>query len=161
MTVTANMKRLIAAATTCSLLLSACTSPPPQAVAADDRSAIRTRYFSLDTLFAQDRMTELAKVYHDSAVIVSHGKEIKGREAIANYWDLLTGHGVSWDHRIDRLDIRGDRAIQTGISDLHYTSGADTLISYTRYTLIWSKDNNGQWWIDRDHYSAAQRMVYE
>lgn len=155
------MKHPIAVVASSSLLLFACTSPPPQADATDDRSAIRARYFSLDTLFAQDRMTELAKVYHDSAVIVSHGKEISGREAIANYWDLLTGHGVSWDHRIDRLDIRGDRAIQTGISDLRYTSGEDTLISYTRYTLIWAKGTNGQWWIDRDHYSAAQRVVYE
>jgi ketosteroid isomerase-like protein len=155
------MRSLLSYALFTALFTSCTTTTPTPASIPDAHSAIRARYFSLDTLFAQDSMAAIANMYLDSAVVVSHGQEIKGRAAVADYWSMLKGRGVSWDHRIERLDVRGDRAIQTGTSDLRYTRGEDTLISFTRYTLIWAQDSNGQWWIDRDHYSAAQRVVYE
>ena len=133
---------------------------PAEDVQADEQR-IRARYASMDSLFMMDSMAAIASVYHDSARIVSYGRMIVGREDIRQYWGELTGSGVTWDHRIEELIIRGDRAIQYGVSDLRYRSGADTMNSLVRYTLIWKKDDTGEWWIERDHYTPIPRVSEE
>lgn len=141
---------------------SACTPEPNEhSQLKADGSRIRARYHAMDSLFAVDRMSDIADVYSDTADIVSVGRVIHGKEDIRAYWEMLQGSGVSWDHGIEGLEIRGDRAIQSGTSELHYRSGDDTLVSFVRYTLIWAKDSTGQWWIDRDHYTPMPRVVVE
>ncbi|QQR86062.1 MAG: hypothetical protein IPJ76_15855 [Flavobacteriales bacterium] len=128
---------------------------------AKDEERIRARYASMDSLFAADRMGDIAKVYHDSAAVLSVGRVINGRGSIRTYWDMLQGNGVSWDHRIEALHVATQRAIQYGTSELHYRNGQDTLISFVHYTLIWRKDAQGEWWIERDHYTPMPRVVVE
>lgn len=145
------------------LLLSiGCSAPgTPFPDPATDEAVIRERYHLMDSLFALDRMGDIASVYHDSARIVSTGRIITGKAGIEAYWSQLDGSGVSWDHAIEELTVRGDRAIQTGTSELHYRSADDTLVSLVRYTLIWKKDSTGNWWIDRDHYTPMPRVIHE
>ena len=123
--------------------------------------AIRARYARMDALFAADSMEAIASIYHDSASIVSYNRMITGRDAIRAYWGMLAGTGVSWEHRIQALEVRGDRAVQYGTSQLCYRSGEDTLTSLVRYTLIWHRDDAGIWWIHRDHYTPMARAVME
>lgn len=140
--------------------LAACTSTPPRTAGHEkDEARIRARYTSMDSLFAADRMGDIANVYHDSATVLSVGRVINGREAIRTYWDMLQGNGVSWDHRIEALHVTDQRAIQYGTSELRYRNGQDTLISFVHYTLIWRKDAQGEWWIERDHYTPMPRVI--
>jgi ketosteroid isomerase-like protein len=74
---------------------------------------------------------------------------------------MLSGTGVSWEHGIQALEVRGDRAIQYGTSELRYCSGKDTLAYLVRYTLIWHRDDAGIWWMHRDHYTSIARAVME
>lgn len=126
-----------------------------------DELRIRARYAEMDRLFAMDSMAAIASVYHDSARIVSYGRMIESRMAIRDYWGELQGQGVSWHHDVERLMVRGDRAIQYGVSDLRYLSGTDTLTSLVRYTLIWRRDRSDEWWIERDHYTPMPRVIQE
>lgn len=142
--------------------LSACTNGTTGPVDHQkDEARIRARYASMDTLFAADRMGDIASVYHDSAAVLSVGRVISGREAIRAYWDMLQGSGVSWDHRIAQLHVADQRAIQYGTSELHYRSAQDTVVSLVEYTLIWRKDAQGEWWIERDHYTPMPRTIVE
>lgn len=126
-----------------------------------DEARIRARYNAMDSLFALDRMAAIADVYSDSADILSVGRVIHGRDDIRAFWDMLQGSGVSWDHVIEDLHVRDDRAIQGGTSELHYRSGDDTLVSFVRYTVIWVSDSVGEWWIDRDHYTPMPHVIQE
>ena len=140
--------------------LSACTNGTTGTVNhKKDEARIRARYASMDSLFAADRMGDIANVYHDSAAVLSDGRVISGREAIRAYWEMLQGNGVSWDHRIAQLHVADQRAIQYGTSELHYRSAQDTVVSLVEYTLIWRKDAQGEWWIERDHYTPMPRVV--
>lgn len=126
-----------------------------------DKERIRSRYHAMDSLFALDNMEAIASIYHDSACIVSYGRILQGREAITSYWGQLQGVGVAWSHEVEDLTVRGDRAIQYGTSELLYRSGEDTLISLVNYTLIWRRDAQGEWWIERDHYTPMPRIINE
>ncbi|HRH69773.1 MAG TPA: nuclear transport factor 2 family protein [Flavobacteriales bacterium] len=127
-------------------------TPLPDTSARDEQH-IRSRYASMDSLFAIDSMAAIASVYHDSARIVTGRSITRGRAAVTAYWDVLKGRGISWDHGIEELTVRGDRAIQHGTSKLLYRRDADTILSHVRYTVIWVRDSTGEWWIDLDHYT--------
>lgn len=128
-------------------------TPAPVADSTKDEQRIRSRYAAMDSLFALDSMAAIASLYHDSARIVTGRSITRGRDAVTAYWDVLQGRGISWDHGIEELTVRGDRAIQHGTSKLIYRSDADTVLSHVRYTVIWVRDSTGEWWIDLDHYT--------
>jgi ketosteroid isomerase-like protein len=115
----------------------------------------------MDSMFALDRMGAIADVNPDTAEIVSVGRIIQSIEGIQAYCDMLQGSGVSWDQVITDLEVRDDRAIRSGASELHYRSGGETLVSRTRYTLVWTKDPACQWWIDRAYHTPMARVIGE
>ncbi len=136
------------------VLLTAC-GPEPTATTdrLPDEARIRARYASMDSLFALDSMAAIASIYTDSASIVTGRSITEGRTAIEVYWEALKGRGISWEHGIEQLTVREDRAIQHGTSKLLYRTGDDTIVSHVRYTVIWVRDQQGEWWIDLDHYT--------
>jgi ketosteroid isomerase-like protein len=118
-----------------------------------DEQIIKETYFAMDAYFKANKMAEIADFYLTDAKIIGNGFQVNEKDAIAVYWGQMKDRGISWEHDIATLEVRADRAVQTGTSKLTYKNGNDKVLSHTRYTIIWKKDSTGQWKIALDHYT--------
>jgi ketosteroid isomerase-like protein len=119
----------------------------------DSDKDLMAQYNLLNTHFKNNEMDKIADLYSDSARIIGSKLEVKGKDAIRNYWHQLQDNGVTWDQEITSLDINNGTALQTGISKLVYTQKREKTTSNVRYTLFWKKDKEGIWKIHFYHYS--------
>jgi ketosteroid isomerase-like protein len=109
----------------------------------------------MEAALEADDMLRLAYFYDDEGVLISGRQEVSGREAIDDYWFRFKGKGRSW--KLENVAIGGDgnTAWQRGISHLTYIDReGKEVLSVVRFTLVWRKNEAGNWKIMVDHYSG-------
>ncbi|MES2568012.1 MAG: nuclear transport factor 2 family protein [Bacteroidota bacterium] len=119
-----------------------------------NKTDIKGQYTLMEELFKKNRMAQIADFYMDDAKIIGSGMEVKGREAIIEYWKQIEGKGVAWEHNVVSVEMMNDIAFETGISKLIYMAKKNTETAIdVRYTAIWRKNPSGDWKISHYHYT--------
>ncbi len=118
-----------------------------------DELAIRRRMMKMDSLFALNKMGDLADFYTPDATITTEKTHIVSRAAIKSYWLGLLGRGVDWKNDLHTITIQSNLAVLTGIYKMVILQEDAHFGVNRRYTLIWQKDNEGVWRIYQEHYS--------
>jgi uncharacterized protein (TIGR02246 family) len=118
-----------------------------------DINAILETNRKMEKAFSENDFLKVASFYTDNAVLVGHKHEVKGRQAVDEYWNKLKDRGVSWDLENIHIEVCGNMAVQRGISRMKFLHLGEEHLSEARFTLIWKKTSEG-WRISLDHYSA-------
>ncbi len=115
---------------------------------------LETRLEEMMTTFRSKKYADIALFYSDSAMMVGNGTDLKGREAIRNYWSKLEGRGVDWELESLSIQKTGNAYLQSGISRMKMKYEESVVQANSRFSLVWIWED-GAWRILLDHYSPA------
>ncbi len=106
----------------------------------------------MEKAFMENDFLKVASFYADNAVLTGNKHEVKGRQAVDEYWNKLKDRGISWNLENIHIEVYENIAIQRGISRMKFLHEGKEHLSEVRFTLVWKKINN-KWLIEIDHYS--------
>lgn len=106
----------------------------------------------MEKAFMENDFLKVASFYSDNAILIGNKHEVKGRQAVDEYWNKLKDRGVSWNLENVHIEVYDTIAIQRGISRMKFLYEGKEHLSEVRFTLVWKKVNT-KWLIEIDHYS--------
>jgi uncharacterized protein (TIGR02246 family) len=114
------------------------------------RETVMKAYEAVASAFQRGDADSIAQLYTDDAEFFVPGiPVIQGKRAILETWRRIVGPGGS-SVKIDTREVEesGDMAFDTG----HFTATAPdgTVLNTGKWIVIWRRDSNGAWMIQRD-----------
>jgi ketosteroid isomerase-like protein len=123
----------------------------------EDLDQIITQSMAFSATYMQEDHEKLAAFYTEKGVIMPGGADIiRGREAIANRWQLPDGVMIH-NHRAfpEKIELIGDTAIDYGYYEgSSQDPGKDVSVWKGKYVIIWKKVD-GNWLMDIDIWNRV------
>src|SRR5687768_12458041 len=111
----------------------------PAVDSSSDRQAIEAASRAFSDAFVRNDSQALGEIYTEDAVLLPHGREVRGREEIRKFFtwrpqQRQIAHSMQSSH----LDLRGDTAIDTGTWHSTIQRGDDPeTTSSGAYLVVW------------------------
>jgi uncharacterized protein (TIGR02246 family) len=120
----------------------------------DITAEIRSMNDKFEAMIRANDAKEMANLYTEDGLLLPTGSAIiKGREAIANFWQGAMNMGIK-QAKLDTLEVElhGNTAIELG----QYTLKAegDQEIDKGKYIVVWKK-KDGQWMLQKDIFNSS------
>ncbi len=94
----------------------------------------------------------VAALYAEDAMLLPPNMEpVSGREAIAEFWTMVTANGGTTDLKVKEVYSMGDMAAEVGTYSGTAPDGSHT--DHGHYTIIWKK-MDGKWMMYRDIWNS-------
>ena len=107
-----------------------------------------------------NKLAEIAEFYAEDARIDGFDVHLSGLDDIRKYWRNLSGRGVDWIWEIDAYGGNDLFVIQTGISHLTLAYGADHITYSSAFSVVWRRQDNGEYKIYSDFYRFHDQLRY-
>ncbi|HUO85128.1 MAG TPA: alpha/beta hydrolase-fold protein [Thermoanaerobaculia bacterium] len=126
----------------------------PAAIIAANNAAFSAAYMRGDA-------KTIASLYTENGQLHPPGRTIEGRAAIERYFTLGPQRKVlRHSLQSEALDVAGDIAVESGVwTSTTRRADADPVTLSDRYLLVWKRQPDGRWLIDRDWWHRPEIPV--
>jgi uncharacterized protein (TIGR02246 family) len=133
----------------------AASAQAPRDLEAEEKSAtaaISAASRSFSDAFVKNDTRAIADCYTADAVLLPPGREIRGREAAAQYFAWGPNHHqIAHEMKSHKLRIRGSVAIDEGTWTSTSRKGdGEPTTSSGKYLVVWVLEDDGKWRIEVD-----------
>lgn len=126
--------------------------PPGAQPATDAKAAIIATSRAFSAAYVGNDMNALGQLYTEDAVLLPHGREVRGRVEIQRFFTRKPPYRqVAHSMESANLDLRGDTAIDTGTWHSTVQRGDEPPNAASgAYLVVWVRDDAGAWRIKYD-----------
>ena len=124
----------------------------------EDSVAINAAANAFSQAYVDGDLEKQMSYYTEDVVIIPGNRPmIEGIEGVTRYWTLPADTKVL-EHRTisNKLEINGTIASDYGIYEGRSVRGSDTTSFRGQYVITWRKENDGQWRMAVDMWSALR-----
>lgn len=107
-----------------------------------------------------NKLAKIAEFYAEDARVDGFDVQLSGLDDIRKYWRNLKGRGVDWIWEIDAYGGNDLFVIQTGLSHLTLAYGADHITYSSAFSVVWRRQDNGEYKIHSDFYRFNDQLRY-
>jgi len=125
---------------------------------ADDAAEIAAAAGAFSQAYIDGDLEKQMSFYTQDVMIIAGNRPmIEGIEAVTRYW-TPSGNTKVLEHRTisSKLEIKGTLASDYGIYEGRSVRGSDTTSFRGQYVITWRKENDGQWRMAVDMWSALR-----
>lgn len=137
------------------VILASCTVPVDES---EETRQISAAAQAFSQAYVDGDLEKQMSFYTEDVVIIPGNRPmIEGIEAVTRYWKLPDDIKVIHHRTIStRLEIEGSLASDYGIYEGRSLRGADTLSTRGQYVITWRKEDDGNWRMAVDMWSALR-----
>ena len=112
------------------------------------------------SIVSSAKLAKIAEFYAEDARVDGFDVQLSGLDDIRKYWRNLKGRGVDWIWEIDAYGGNDLFVIQTGLSHLTLAYGADHITYSSAFSVVWRRQDNGEYKIYSDFYRFHDQLRY-
>ena len=137
------------------VILASCTVPVDES---EETRQISAAAQAFSQAYIDGDLEKQMSFYTEDVVIIPGNRPmIEGIEAVTRYWKLPDDIKVIHHRTIStRLEIEGRLASDYGLYEGKSLRGADTLSTRGQYVITWRKEDDGNWRMAVDMWSALR-----